>query len=304
MARQRELLTAVMLFGIYSLLSASLFVVLDAVDVAFTEAAVGAGISTILMLGGLALTGGQQKSVPYTRHVLALVVVALVGSGLIYGTLDMPSFGDVDAPIHGHVVPRYLQMSIAETGVPNVVTSVLASYRGYDTLGETTVIFTAAIAVYGLMSPVSTQTVTRGSMERHLILRIISKLMVPMILLFALYVQFHGDFGPGGGFQAGVIFSAGFILYGLTFGLDNVRRIAPPLWMRRLSATGVSIYAGVGIVDLLLGGNFLDYNTLAHDGPHGQHLGIFLVELGVGITVAAAMITLYYSFAGYRDRAQ
>ena len=301
-ARQGELLTAVMLFGIYSLLSASLFVVLDAVDVAFTEAAVGAGVSTILMLGGLALTGGQQRSVPYARRALALLVVALVGGGLIYGTLDMPLFGDINAPIHNHVVPRYLQMSIAETTVPNVVTSVLASYRGYDTLGETTVIFTAAIAVYGLMSHAVQHSVPRGAMEHHLIVRVVAKVMVPMILLFALYVQFHGDFGPGGGFQAGVIFAAGFILYGLTFGLENVRRIAPPAWMRRLCATGVTIYAGVGILDLALGGNFLDYNTLAHEGPHGQHLGIFFVELGVGITVAAAMITLYYAFAGYRDQ--
>jgi len=303
-ARQGELLPAVMLFGIYSLLSASLFVVLDAVDVAFTEAAVGAGVSTILMLGGLALTGSKPTAVPYTRRILAIIVVALVGSGLIYGTLDMPFYGDPNAPIHGHVVPRYLQMSIAETTVPNVVTSVLASYRGYDTLGETTVIFTAALAVYGLMSHGATRAIPRGDMAHHSILRVVSKLMVPLILLFALYVQFHGDFGPGGGFQAGVIFAAGFILYGLTFGLDNVRRITPVAWLRRLVATGVLIYAGVGIVNLVLGGHYLDYNTLAHDGPHGQHLGIFLVELGVGTTVSAAMILLYYGFAGYRDRAQ
>lgn len=302
-ARMGALLPAIMLFSIYSLLSASLFVVLDAVDVAFTEAAVGAGISTILMLGALALAGGDQVARRYKNHGLALAVVTVVAAGLIYGTPDMPLFGDPNAPVQQHVAQRYLQQSYAEIGIPNVVTSVLASYRGYDTLGETVVIFTAAIAVFGLMCQAGVDDRPRAGMEHHLILRIMSKLMVPMILLFALYVQFHGDFGPGGGFQAGVIFAAGFILYGLTFGLANVRRVAPPALVQTLSVVGVLIYAGVGVIDLLLGGNYLDYNVLSKDGPSGQHLGIFLVELGVGITVAGAMVSLYYCFAGYRKPA-
>ncbi len=214
----------------------------------------------------------------------------------------MPLFGDPTAPAQQHVAQRYLEQSYEEIGIPNVVTSVLASYRGYDTLGEVVVIFTAVVAVLGLMSHSATETKQRGAMEHHLILRVTAKLLVPTILLFALYVQFHGDFGPGGGFQAGVIFAAGFILYGLTFGLNNVRRVAPPAVVRVLCVVGVSLYAGVGVVNLLLGGNYLDYNTLHQHGPTGQHLGIFLVELGVGITVAAAMIALYYSFAGFRDR--
>ena len=119
-----------------------------------------------------------------------------------------------------------------------------------------------------------------------------------MILLFALYVQFHGDFGPGGGFQAGVIFAAGFILYGLIFGVEAVRRIAPYWVVRVLIATGVLVYAGVGVAGLFLGGNFLDYGVLSVDPVHGQHLGIILIELGVGITVAASMISLFYAFAG------
>lgn len=139
-----------MLSGIYSLLSAGLFVVLDAVDVAFTEAAVGGGISTVLMLGTLALTGEQEKPRP-AKKILPLLVVGITGGALIYGTLDMPHFGDPEAPIHKHVVPRYIEESPQETGLPNIVTSVLASYRGYDTLGETTVIFTAGIGVMLLL---------------------------------------------------------------------------------------------------------------------------------------------------------
>jgi multicomponent Na+:H+ antiporter subunit B len=147
----RNLFAVVMLSGIYSLLSAGLFVVLDAVDVAFTEAAVGAGISTVLMLGTLFLTSRQEKP-PRRPAVLPLAVVLLTGAALVYGTFDMPHFGDPSAPVHRHVVPRYLQESAAEVGLPNVVTSVLASYRGYDTLGEVTVIFTAGIGVLLLLA--------------------------------------------------------------------------------------------------------------------------------------------------------
>ena len=141
---------AVMLFGIYSLLSAGLFVSLDAVDVAFTEAAVGAGISTILMLGTLALVAPAPSARPRHR-ILPLAVVLLTGAALVYGTLDMPRFGDPRAPAHQHVAPRYLERSGEEIGIPNVVTSVLASYRGFDTLGEVTVIFTAGVGVVLLL---------------------------------------------------------------------------------------------------------------------------------------------------------
>ena len=149
--RQQNLFAAVMMAGIYSLLSAALFVVMDAVDVAFTEAAVGAGISTVLMLGTLALAGHQEHK-PKHRPILPLLVVTVTGGVLVYGTLDMPAFGDPANPIHHHVAPHYLEESEHEIGVPNVVTSVLASYRGYDTMGETTVIFAAVVGVLLLLA--------------------------------------------------------------------------------------------------------------------------------------------------------
>ena len=148
--RMRELFAAAMMSGMYSLLAAALFVSLDAVDVAFTEAAVGAGIATILMLATLALTTREQKSAP-ARPWVSLLVVVVTGAALVYGTVDMPHFADSHAPVHAHVAPRYLEESPAEIGIPNVVTSVLASYRGYDTLGEVAVIFTAGIGVLGLL---------------------------------------------------------------------------------------------------------------------------------------------------------
>lgn len=135
-------------------------------------------------------------------------------------------------------------------------------------------------------------------MLHHTVLRVVAKLLIPVILLFALYVQFHGDYSPGGGFQAGVIFAAGIILYALIFGLEDTMEALPPGVLKILSASGVMIYAGVGLETMLLGGNYLDYNFLAHEPTHGQHLGIFLVEMGVGITVFSTMLLLYYAFAG------
>ena len=134
-------------------------------------------------------------------------------------------------------------------------------------------------------------------MIHHVILRIIAKVLIPVIMLFALYVQFHGDYGPGGGFQAGVIFAAGFILYALVFGLRRTHRVLPT-WVARLcSSAGVLLYGGVGILTMLLGGVFLDYGVLAHDAEHGQHYGILLVELGVMITVFGVMVTVFYFFS-------
>ncbi len=138
-------------------------------------------------------------------------------------------------------------------------------------------------------------------MRHHRVLRVISKLLIPFIMLFALYVQFHGDFGPGGGFQAGVIFASAFILYGLIFGMENARKVAPPAVVTALVGIGVLIFAGTGYVSFAGGGNYLDYDALAADPLAGQHLGILLVEFGVGVTVAASMITVFFLFAG-RDR--
>ena len=133
-------------------------------------------------------------------------------------------------------------------------------------------------------------------MEHHVVVRVAAKMLVPLILLFALYVQFHGDYGPGGGFQAGVIFGAGCILYGLVFGVSSLAAVIAPAVTRKLAGAGVLLYAGTGIWSLLAGGNYLDYNVLASTPSGGQHLGIFLVELGVGITVTAVMVGLFFAF--------
>jgi multicomponent Na+:H+ antiporter subunit B len=148
--RLRNLFAVVMLSGIFSLLAASFYVHLTAVDVAFTEASVGAGISTLLMLATLAMTGDHEKK-HTTSYLLPLLIVVVTGAALLYGTLDMPLYGALDAPANLHLIPRFIEQSGSEIGIPNIVTSILASYRGYDTLGETVVIFTAAIGVLVLL---------------------------------------------------------------------------------------------------------------------------------------------------------
>jgi multicomponent Na+:H+ antiporter subunit B len=138
-------------------------------------------------------------------------------------------------------------------------------------------------------------------MNDNPVLRIVAKIIIPMILIFGLYVQFHGDFGPGGGFQAGVIFATGFILYGLVFGTDALRSVIPAHILRIVIAGGLLLYVGVGVATLLMGSDFLAYNVLGSTPAGGQHLGIFLVELGVGVTVSAVMITVFLGFAGRND---
>ena len=354
-AAVRNLLVATVLAGIYSLLMALVWVTMYSLDVAFTEAAVGAGISTVLFIAALVHTDLEEER-RKRIHWPAVAAVTIMGAALVYGTLGMPRYGDPEAPVHGPVAEAYLHELVerevppmveheaagheaagheaterdgdAEAGghrqddfgghIPNVVTVVLASYRGFDTLGETAVIFTAGIGVMILLGPLRRRKETPQSslvnsapeasdnrlhMQDQVIVRVIAKLLIPFVLLYGLYVQFHGDFGPGGGFQAGVIFASAFVLYTLVFGLEKMRLAIRPRVITTLAALGVLIYGGTGLAAMLLGGRYLDYNVLASTPAGGQQLGIFLVELGVGITVTTVMISIFSAFAG-RERSR
>ena len=133
-------------------------------------------------------------------------------------------------------------------------------------------------------------------MNPHVILRVVAKFLIPLIAVFAFYVQFHGDYGPGGGFQAGVILAAAVILYALIFGLDAAKKAVPPAAVRIGMTLGVLVYGGTGVATWLLGANYLEYGVLAHDPSHGQHYGILLVELGVLFSVASVMVAIFYAF--------
>ncbi|WP_043319246.1 DUF4040 domain-containing protein [Microbulbifer sp. HZ11] len=304
----KDLFAAAMLAGIYGLLSAGFFMTMGAVDVAFTEAAVGAGISPLLILLTLALCGRYQRA-DRNRARLAIALVATVGALLVTATVDMPSFGDANAPAQVHVAPHYIQESMREIGIPNIVTSVLASYRGFDTFGEVVVIFTAGLGVLSLLMTNAAQPLRImqpspvQQASRDIVLRVVAKVLIAPIMLYALYVQFHGEYGPGGGFQAGVIFAVGFILYSMVFGLDAVRKVASHELVQLLAAMGVLIFGCTGLLSLANGKNFLDYSALAGDPVTGQHIGIIAIEIGVGITVASVMIMISYLFsAQLRDR--
>lgn len=307
--RMRALYEAAMLAALFSLIAASLFVVLDAPDVAFTEAAVGVGISTVLMLGVLAITRSRETVTPRRRRLPGLIVVTLTGGMLGYASLDLPPVGASHTPVQQHPLTEvYLVESQSDIAIPNTVAAVLASYRGLDTLGELLVVFTAGVTVLMLLGPIARpelDAIKDLVLIDYRVLRVISAILIPLAWLFALYVQFHGEYGAGGGFQAGVIFASGFILYGLVFGLDRLRRLLPVKALWALVPLGVLLYAGVGVSNMVLGGAFLDYDTFDPAHPaHGQHLGILLVEAGIGLTVATVMISIFAAFTsrGRRNR--
>lgn len=303
--QSRNLFVASIWFGIFSLLMASNFFILDAADVALTEAAVGAGVSTVLFLGALALTGDRET---YTTKLewIAFAVLIVLGLVLFVVSFDQPVLGDPNAPVHLHVAPYYLEETPRLINIPNVVTAILASFRGYDTLGEVIVIFTAGIGVVSVLSfrPKRKQALTSKALgegirgvQHHSILRVVGKLIIPLLMLFGLVVQFHGKYTPGGGFSAGALFAAAVMLYGILEGADRSSRAMPQAVMLRLAALGATIYTGVGIASMLMGGHFLDYNLLSSNPLTGQYMGILLVEFGVGLTVTTVLVMIFNAIA-------
>ncbi len=271
---------------------------------------------------------------------LGLVITIICGAILLYATSDFPNWGEVRSPASLHVSPHYIKYSVEETDVPNIVTSVLADYRGFDTMFETTVIFCAGLACFLLLrvwrrdeSEDDIPEEERGIFYRHvptgiviqfkredvdirhrdfelidsklvpydLIIKTVCRVLIPFIQLFALYVVAHGDFSPGGGFQGGVIFGASIILLAISFNLRTATQKMNEKLLAILSAVGVFIYAGIGWLCLLLGGNFLNYGKLASilpvDPIRARALGMLGVEIGVGIAVMAVMIIIYINIA-------
>lgn len=302
--RTSNLFVAVMLSGMFSLLIAVIFFLLDAADVALTEAAVGAGISTVLFLSALALTGEEEHSGSSNRLV-ALIVVVVLTLAMIYATFDnQPLLGDADAPVQTHVAPWYLEKTTDYIGIPNSVTAILGSFRGYDTLGEVFVVLTAGIGVLFLLGKAAptgfygkTPDADADGLRHYLIPRMVGRLVIPFILLFGFYVQFHGEYSPGGGFQAGALIAAAVILYALLEGEQRALIALPQSLLTILIASGAMIYGLVGLSGLLLGGNFLDYSVLSSDPVKGQQLGLLLIEAGVGITVTGVLLSIFHAFA-------
>jgi multicomponent Na+:H+ antiporter subunit B len=301
----RNLFVSSMWFGIFSLMMATNFFILDAADVALTEAAVGAGVSTVLFMGALALTS-EHEHFKEKFALFPLLLLVLLFGVLFVVSFDQPLLGDPMAPAHQHVAPWYLSETPKLIDIPNVVTAILASFRGYDTLGEVIVVFTAGIGVLSVLGfrPKRPQRLSNEAMannnrgvQHHSILRVVGKLIIPFLMLFALVVQFHGKYTPGGGFSAGALFAAAVMLYGILEGADRSSKVMPQRTMLILASMGATLYTGVGIVSMLLGGTFLDYNVLASNPLDGQYLGILLVEFGVGLTVTTVLIMIFNAIA-------
>lgn len=233
---------------------------------------------------------------------LVLPVLGLFLALFVYAEGDLPRHGEAQAPASIHVSPTYIEQSVRDTKTPNIVTSVLADYRGYDTLGETVVIFTAGLAVILILPGGKTQRI-RPMKERYdnPIVEGVSRLMVPFIQIFALYVITHGHYGPGGGFQGGVILAASMMLLRLTLGEEYEHRRFPPDLALALGTVGILIFAVTGLVPLAMGGEFLNYAYLPIPGGFGAELrytGILIVEIGIGMAVWGILVTLFDHLLG------
>lgn len=264
--------------------------------------------------------------------IIGLFIVTFCGALLLYATQDFPAWGDPQSPASTHLSPHFIEEALHETDVPNLVTAVLADYRSYDTMFETAVVFCAGLAcIFLLRSFVSRR---RGWEYRHiptgiilhikdpnklpkeskeftlidtmwvphdLIIKTVSRIIIPFIMLFALYVVAHGDFSPGGGFQGGVIFGAAIILMAIAFDLRTAVELMNEKALGILIALGIFVYAGIGVLCMILGGNFLDYAQLAKilpvDPGHVRALGMIGIEIGVGIAVMAVMVIIYLNIA-------
>lgn len=237
----------------------------------------------------------------------ALIAVVLTGWLLLSAVSDFPNWGDAESPANNYRLSQhYVTQTFSETSVPNMVTAVLADYRGYDTMFETVVVFTAGIAIISILrrkrksdSVVPEQKLYKK--EPDLIIDTTCRLIIPIIQLFALYVVAHGHHSPGGGFQGGVIFGASFILLALSRDLQAAQKWVPEKRILNLAGLGIFIYAGIGFLCLLLGNNFLDYAILHKIAPvtpiEARSHSMLAVEIGVAFTVAAIMFSIYSSLA-------
>jgi multicomponent Na+:H+ antiporter subunit B len=315
----KDLLSAAIIFGAYSFLMCLLWTEMGAVDVAFTEAAVGAGVSTVLFFAAVFQTSRKvkpRKSGRVVGKIIGLLAALLTGLVLLIAEADFPIFADPFSPASLHLSPYYITQTLHDTNVPNIVTSVLADYRGYDTMFETAVIFTAGLAVIAILRQPQktdrcelpeTYVISEGYQDN--IIRFITRQLVPFIQLFALYVVAHGHHSPGGGFQGGVILGASFILIAISYDFKFLMGIMSERWNVLLGNIGVLIYAGIGFLCLLLGANFLDYSMLskvlpATDKVMARSHGMLGIEIGVAIAVMAIVISIYLNIVsrGKYDR--
>jgi len=325
--QMKDLLSALMLLSIYSLIMALVWVRMDAPDVALTEAAVGAGITTVLFIAALSKTKRGEKSIKegsfgvvkllrYSSGV-ALIVILIVGTLLAIGTLDMPDYGDIESPANTHLAAEYVKNAYKETGSKNIVTAILVCYRGFDTFGEVVVIFTAGIGTVLLLRKATSKDQKerekdfersiictyhgdeiRAKMPGGIVRKVIARLSIAFIMLYGLYVIAHGKVSPGGGFQGGVIIAASVLLFIIAFGMrEGLKRFEQ--WKTDIMcALGVLVILVVSSLPLFFGGKFMEFVVVPIAEPiWSSKIAITVIEFGIGLTVAAVMVTLFVETA-------
>ena len=310
----KDLLSAAIIFGAYSFLMCLLWTEMGAVDVAFTEASVGAGVSTVLFFAAVYQTSRvvrPRRSARWLSKAVGLTAALLTGLVLVIAENDFPDFANPFSPASLHLSPYYITQTLHDTNVPNMVTSVLADYRGFDTMFETAVIFTAGLAVIAILRRIKKtdqselpETVVISEGYPDTIIRFVARQIVPFIQLFALYVVAHGHHSPGGGFQGGVILGASFILLAISYDFKIIMGIMSERSNILLGNIGVLLYAGIGFLCLLLGANFLDYSILskilpATDSVMARSHGMLGIEIGVAIAVMAIVISIYLNIVSH-----
>ncbi|HJD64824.1 MAG TPA: DUF4040 domain-containing protein [Rickettsia endosymbiont of Diachasma alloeum] len=310
----KDLLEAVIPSSAFSLLIGVSYLLMDAPDVAMTEVALGACLSTCVYLNLLRKLPSHLQIIPKTRIIPASFVCLLFVVTLIYMGLELPNYGDEYAFLHTHLTKYYVENTSKDIGIPSFVAAILASYRGYDTLGETSVILIAGISVLLVFSSEKKEDAIEHNIQHKIpwrahgmtvllkeykIINTISIFIVPYIILYSLYIQLNGEASPGGGFQAGVIFAASLIAYDLVYGSQKLNRYFSVNTLITIAALGVMIYGFTGVISLFFNDNYLNYYSLTNfvnDRLTAQHIGIFAVEIGIGLTVSAIMYSIYNSF--------
>ena len=300
----RDLVSAVVVFGAYSFLMCLIWTGMGAVDVAFTEAAVGAGVSTVFFIAILFNTTRRIRFNPLdlSSKIFASFLCIAVGYLLFLGITDLPQWGDPSAPANSEVAGHYVEKAYKQTKVPNLVTAVLADYRAFDTMFETCVVFIAVLGIFMLLKKEDDEVQNEAvelTKDDSLIIRVASRFMVPFIQLFGLYVVAHGHYSPGGGFQGGVILGASLILIAMAYDMEYVQKLLSIKNMIVLAAVGVLIFAGWGLVPVFLGHNFLDYSAWSIlpgvDKIMARSHSMLAVEIGVALTVMCGMYGIYMS---------
>lgn len=288
--RANNIIDIILLNSVFSGLTVIMYLVLDAPDVGMTEAVVGI-ITSVFAIFTMRILYKESYNFEESFNPILLLGLLVCAGIFIYAGFDLPQFGQAD---FNHY---YLTNTGKDIGIPSTVTAILADYRGYDTLLETLVILIGGLSVY-IISKTDTHPPKESSEQ---LIKVISKFILPMIILFAFYIQMHGEVSPGGGFQAGAILGASLIMYSMAFGNKFLLKRVNLEKLKNYAVIGIFMYFITGFVGILANIEFLNYSILLNDQILAQQLGIIIVELGVGITVSSVMLLIYFCLAGVND---